>query len=125
MYIYIHTYTSSKSRYIRTHILQISTSMASIIGVCMRRRCDEDEDISLSARILAAVPERLGAAQRVEDDLQELGSLAKHPAANIIKRLGAVDLDLWPFKSHIELFLSFQVAFRLHFRGLQALGYRF
>jgi len=43
------------------------------------------KDISLSARILATFPDYVSAAQRVEDDLTELGSLAKHPAANIIK----------------------------------------
>jgi len=43
------------------------------------------KDISLSARILATFPDYLRPAQRVEDDLTELGKLAKHPAANIIK----------------------------------------
>lgn len=43
------------------------------------------KDISLSARILANFPDYVTPAQRVEDDLTELGSLAKHPAANIIK----------------------------------------
>ncbi|CAJ1356379.1 unnamed protein product [Effrenium voratum] len=43
------------------------------------------KDISLSARILAHFPDKLRHAQRVEDDLTELGNLAKHPAANIVK----------------------------------------
>jgi isocitrate dehydrogenase len=45
----------------------------------------ETRDISLAARILAAFPERLTEAQRVTDDLAELGRLATTPEANIIK----------------------------------------
>lgn len=45
----------------------------------------ETRDISLAGRILAAFPERLTEAQRVADDLAELGALAATPAANIIK----------------------------------------
>ena len=42
-------------------------------------------DISLAARILAKFPERLLPDQRVEDELTQLGELAKTPQANIIK----------------------------------------
>ncbi|MBT0609143.1 NADP-dependent isocitrate dehydrogenase [Aequorivita echinoideorum] len=45
----------------------------------------ESRDISLAARILAVFPERLSEKQRVNDDLSELGELAKTPEANIIK----------------------------------------
>ena len=45
----------------------------------------ETRDISLAGRVLAAFPEALAAAQRVNDDLAELGELAKTPEANIIK----------------------------------------
>ena len=45
----------------------------------------ENRDISLAARILALFPENLSADQRVNDDLAELGELAKTPEANIIK----------------------------------------
>ena len=45
----------------------------------------ENRDISLAARILAQFPEYLSEAQRVSDDLAELGELAKTPEANIIK----------------------------------------
>ena len=45
----------------------------------------ETRDISLAARILARFPEHLGADQRIEDALSELGGLAKRPEANIIK----------------------------------------
>jgi isocitrate dehydrogenase len=45
----------------------------------------ETRDISLAGRILANFPDSLAAAQRVNDDLAELGELAKTPEANIIK----------------------------------------
>ena len=45
----------------------------------------ESRDISLAARILAVFPEFLSEEQRVNDDLAELGKLAKTPEANIIK----------------------------------------
>ena len=45
----------------------------------------ETRDISLSGRILANFPEFLEKEQRVPDALAELGTLASHPEANIIK----------------------------------------
>jgi isocitrate dehydrogenase len=45
----------------------------------------ETRDISLAGRILANFPEQLGAEQRIDDALAELGELAKTPMANIIK----------------------------------------
>jgi isocitrate dehydrogenase len=45
----------------------------------------ETRDISLAGRILANFPEGLTPAQRQNDDLAELGELAKTPEANIIK----------------------------------------
>src|SRR5207342_2039890 len=45
----------------------------------------ETRDISLSGRILSHFPEVLSDAQRVADDLAELGALATTPDANIIK----------------------------------------
>jgi isocitrate dehydrogenase len=45
----------------------------------------ETRDISLAGRILAQFPERLGKDRAVNDDLAELGKLAKTPEANIIK----------------------------------------
>ncbi|ERM80519.1 isocitrate dehydrogenase [Rhodonellum psychrophilum GCM71 = DSM 17998] len=45
----------------------------------------ETRDISLSARILAQFPEYLKPEQRVNDDLAELGEIAKTPEANIVK----------------------------------------
>lgn len=45
----------------------------------------ETRDISLAGRILATFPEQLTDKQRINDDLAELGKLAKTPDANIIK----------------------------------------
>ncbi|CAN5683751.1 NADP-dependent isocitrate dehydrogenase [soil metagenome] len=45
----------------------------------------ETRDISLAGRILAVFSENLTAAQRISDDLSELGALATKPEANIIK----------------------------------------
>jgi len=43
------------------------------------------KDISLTGRILANFPEKLTPAQRINDELAELGQLALRPEANIIK----------------------------------------
>ena len=43
------------------------------------------KDISLTGRILANFPEKLTPAQRMNDELAELGQLAMKPEANIIK----------------------------------------
>jgi isocitrate dehydrogenase len=45
----------------------------------------ETRDISLAGRILTAFPENLTPAQRIPDDLAELGALTHKPEANIIK----------------------------------------
>ncbi|NLE78470.1 MAG: NADP-dependent isocitrate dehydrogenase, partial [Rhodococcus sp.] len=45
----------------------------------------ESSDISVSARILAAFPDRLTEEQRVPDTLAELGRLTQLPETNIIK----------------------------------------
>ncbi|AOD13467.1 NADP-dependent isocitrate dehydrogenase [Xanthomonas fragariae] len=45
----------------------------------------ETRDISLAGRILALFPEQLTDAQKIADDLGELGQLATTPEANIIK----------------------------------------
>ena len=42
-------------------------------------------DISLAGRILAAFPEKLTDAQKIRDDLGELGRLVKEASANVIK----------------------------------------
>ena len=43
------------------------------------------KDISLAGRILASVPDKLTPAQRINDELTELGELTLRPEANIIK----------------------------------------
>ncbi|MFC4874090.1 NADP-dependent isocitrate dehydrogenase [Negadavirga shengliensis] len=45
----------------------------------------ETRDISLSGRIIASFPEFLKEEQRINDDLTELGEIAKTPEANIVK----------------------------------------
>lgn len=45
----------------------------------------ETRDISLSGRIIALFPEFLRPEQRINDDLLELGEIAKTPEANIVK----------------------------------------
>jgi isocitrate dehydrogenase len=45
----------------------------------------ETKDISLAGRIIAAFPEKLNEAQRLPDNLAELGALTKRAEANIIK----------------------------------------
>ncbi len=61
----------------------------------------ESRDISLAARILAVFPEFLSEGQRVNDDLTELGELAKTPEANIIK-LPNISASLPQLKEAIE-----------------------
>ena len=43
------------------------------------------KDISLAGRIIASFPEKLTPAQRINDELTELGELTLRPEANIIK----------------------------------------
>ena len=45
----------------------------------------ETKDISLASRIIATFPDFLKEEQRLANDLEELGSMAKKPEANIIK----------------------------------------
>ncbi len=61
----------------------------------------ETRDISLAGRILAHFPENLTAAQRIADDLSELGELTLKPEANIIK-LPNVSASLPQLKTAIK-----------------------
>jgi isocitrate dehydrogenase len=61
-------------------LLPIVEAFVGAAGVSVKLK-----DISLAGRILAAFPEKLTPAQRVNDELAELGELAMHPEANIIK----------------------------------------
>lgn len=45
----------------------------------------ETKDISLAGRIIATFPDFLEEGQRISNDLEELGNMAKDPEANIIK----------------------------------------
>jgi isocitrate dehydrogenase len=61
-------------------LLPIVEAFVGTAGVTMKLK-----DISLTGRILANFPEKLTQAQRINDELAELGRLAMRPEANIIK----------------------------------------
>jgi isocitrate dehydrogenase len=61
-------------------LLPIVEAVVGTAGVTMKLK-----DISLTGRILANFPEKLTPAQRINDELAELGQLAMRPEANIIK----------------------------------------
>src|ERR1700755_247494 len=61
-------------------LLPIVEAFVGTAGVKMKLK-----DISLTGRILANFPEKLTPAQRINDELAELGRLALRPEANIIK----------------------------------------
>ena len=61
-------------------LLPIVKAFASAAGVSVKLK-----DISLAGRILASVADKLPPAQRVNDELAELGELATRPEANIMK----------------------------------------
>ena len=61
-------------------LLPIIEAFVGAAGVKMKLK-----DISLTGRILANFPENLTPAQRINDELAELGQLAMKPEANIIK----------------------------------------
>src|SRR6476469_9046591 len=61
-------------------LLPIVEAFVGTAGVTIKLK-----DISLTGRILANFPEKLTPAQRINDELAELGQLAMRPEANIIK----------------------------------------
>ncbi|HTQ33584.1 MAG TPA: NADP-dependent isocitrate dehydrogenase [Stellaceae bacterium] len=61
-------------------LLPIVQAFVGAAGVKMKLK-----DISLTGRIIANFPEKLTPAQRINDELAELGQLAMRPEANIIK----------------------------------------
>src|SRR5436853_3803619 len=61
-------------------LLPIVEAFVGAAGVSMKLK-----DISLAGRIIANFPEKLTPAQRINDELTELGELATKPEANIIK----------------------------------------
>jgi isocitrate dehydrogenase len=76
----IYTHTDEAPALATASLLPIVSAFAAAAGVELELR-----DISLSGRILAQFPERLGDGQRVADALSELAELATTPEANIIK----------------------------------------
>src|SRR5271165_2212301 len=61
-------------------LLPIVEAFVGAAGVKMKLK-----DISLPGRIIANFPEKLTPAQRINDELAELGALAMRPEANIMK----------------------------------------
>ncbi len=61
-------------------LLPIVKAFVGAAGVSVKLK-----DISLAGRILATFPEKLTPAQRINDELAELGALTLRPEANIIK----------------------------------------
>src|SRR5208282_2663131 len=60
-------------------LLPIVEAFVGAAGVKMRLK-----DISLTGRIIANFPDKLTPAQKINDELAELGQLAMRPEANII-----------------------------------------
>jgi isocitrate dehydrogenase len=76
----VYTHTDEAPALATKSLLPLVEAFAGVAGVELELR-----DISLSGRILAQFPDRLGEEQRVADALAELGELARTPEANIIK----------------------------------------
>jgi isocitrate dehydrogenase len=76
----IYTLTDEAPALATAAFLPIVRTFAAPAGVHV-----ETSDISVAARILGQFPERLTEAQRVSDNLAELGKLTLTPEANIIK----------------------------------------
>lgn len=76
----IYTIVDEAPELARNSLLPIITAFAGTADIKVETR-----DISLAGRILSLFPDLLSDAQRVSDDLAELGMLVKTPDANIIK----------------------------------------
>jgi isocitrate dehydrogenase len=76
----IYTLTDEAPALATYSLLPIVQAFTKVAGCAVETR-----DISLAGRILAQFPERLAKNQVVNDDLAELGEIAKTPEANIIK----------------------------------------
>jgi isocitrate dehydrogenase len=76
----IYTLTDEAPRLATYSLLPIIQAFTKAAGVVVETR-----DISLAGRILANFPDQLTAAQKVSDQLTELGELTLQPDANIIK----------------------------------------
>ncbi|MDH3423529.1 MAG: NADP-dependent isocitrate dehydrogenase, partial [Gemmatimonadota bacterium] len=76
----IYTWTDEAPALATHALLPVIRAFAGAAGVPVETR-----DISLAGRILAVFTDRLDAAQKVPDDLAELGKLVETPEANVIK----------------------------------------
>ena len=76
----IYTITDEAPALATQSFLPIVKAFTGAAGVAVETR-----DISLAGRIIANFPDALEPGQRQNDDLAELGELAKTPEANIIK----------------------------------------
>ncbi len=76
----IYTIVDEAPELARNSLLPIISAFASAADINVETR-----DISLAGRILSLFPGLLSDAQRVSDDLAELGNLVKTPSANVIK----------------------------------------
>ena len=76
----IYTLTDEAPALATYSLLPIVQAFTRAAGVSVETR-----DISLAGRVLANFPDSLQPSQRCNDDLAELGALAKTPDANIIK----------------------------------------
>lgn len=76
----IYTLTDEAPALATYSLLPIVQAFTKAAGVTVETR-----DISLAGRILANFPEHLTAAQKISDQLTELGALTLQPEANIIK----------------------------------------
>ena len=92
----IYTLTDEAPALATYSLLPIVNAFCGPAGVTVEAR-----DISLSGRILAAFPEWLDPAQRIDDALAELGALAQRPEANIVK-LPNISASVPQLKAAIE-----------------------
>ncbi|UOV03231.1 NADP-dependent isocitrate dehydrogenase [Pseudoxanthomonas mexicana] len=76
----IYTLTDEAPFLATQSLLPIVEAFTAPAGIAVATR-----DISLAGRILSQFPEYLSDAQKISDDLAELGQLATQPEANIIK----------------------------------------
>ncbi len=76
----IYTIVDEAPELARNSLLPIITAFANAADIKIETR-----DISLAGRVLSLFPDLLSDAQRVSDDLAELGKLVKTPDANVIK----------------------------------------
>ena len=92
----IYTHTDEAPALATRSLLPIIRAFTDAAGVEVELR-----DISLAGRVLATFPESLTDAQRISDDLAELGDLVTRPEANVIK-LPNISASIPQLKATIE-----------------------